>query len=116
MPGLPDSTQEQTRLGNLLAQSQGAQGIPGQQQEIEFSNQIWKGLPEDLGMAHPLILMRELYDSGELPKKWKGKIIKKKGPIYDNIEKDVRNFLQERLSTILGVETKIKSFTEEEVN
>lgn len=43
------------------------------------------------------------------------KIIKKKGPIFENIEKDVRNFLQERLSIILGTNIKTKSFSEEEI-
>lgn len=41
------------------------------------------------------------------------RIIKKKGDIYDALESDVRNYLTDRLNTLLGGET--KGFTDSEV-
>ena len=42
------------------------------------------------------------------------RIIKRKGDIYDALEKDIREFLEDKLGTLFG--TTSKSFTEEEIN
>ena len=43
-----------------------------------------------------------------------GRIIRKKGEMYDSLEKDIRNFLEEKLSIILGGRPD-NSFSDEEV-
>lgn len=43
------------------------------------------------------------------------KIIRNKGPIFDSLEKDIREFLDSKLSEIFGSTTETQSFTEQEI-
>lgn len=44
----------------------------------------------------------------------KGRIIKKRGPIFDDLERDIRDFLNQKLSTIFG-NVDSNDFTEQEI-